>query len=123
MVPLSMNHGADANAIPARFSGREFSPGELDLIREVVASCSGLSRKELAQTVCELLGWKRPSGGLKARECWEFLDRLAGAGLLVLPEEQQRRPAGSRTGVPGTARGDRGRQLVARVGGLRPSAD
>src|SRR2546426_281016 len=114
MVPLSMNHGADANAIPTRFSGREFSAGELDLIREVVASCSGLSRKELAQTVCELLGWKRPSGGLKARECWEFLNRLEGAGLLVLPEKQQRRPVGSRTRVPVTARGDRGRELIGR---------
>lgn len=120
MVPLSMNHGADANAIPTRFSGREFSPGELDLIREVVASCSGLSRKELAQTVCELLGWKRPSGGLKARECWEFLNRLEGAGLLVLPEKQQRRPVGSRTRVPVTARGDRGRELVGEVGDFAP---
>ena len=42
----------------ARFSGRRFSSSELHLIREVVESCDGLSRMELAGTVCELLDWK-----------------------------------------------------------------
>ena len=62
-----MPHGTEAET--PRFSGRQFTPKELALIREIVESCSGLSRKELAQTVCELLRWKRPSGALKAREC------------------------------------------------------
>lgn len=120
MVTVSMDHGADANAIPARFSGREFSPDELDLIREVVASCSRLSRKELAQTVCELLGWRRPSGALKARECWDFLEHLQSAGVLALPEKQRRRPMGSRTHVPVTARGDCRPELVGEVGDFAP---
>jgi len=120
MVTVSMDHGADANTIPARFSGREFSHDELDLIREVVASCSRLSRKELAQTVCELLGWRRPSGALKARECWDFLEQLQSAGVLALPEKQRRRPMGSRTHVPVTARGDGGRELVGVVGDFAP---
>jgi len=110
-----MAHGTETES-PSRYSGRKFTPKELDLIREVVESCSGLSRKELAQTVCELLGWKRPSGGLKAQECWEFLERLESAGVLHLPEKQRRRPVGSRTRVPVTARGDRGRDLVGEVG-------
>lgn len=57
----------------ASFSGRRFRASELSLIREVVESCDGLSRMELARTVCELLDWKRPNGNLKARECREFL--------------------------------------------------
>jgi hypothetical protein len=116
----AMSHGTDANAIPNRFSGRPFSPSELDLIREIVATCSCLSRKELAQTVCELLGWKRPSGALKARECWEFLERLESAGVLTLPEKQRRRPVGSRTRVPVTPRGDRGEALIGEVGEFAP---
>ena len=56
-----------------RFSGRSFRPKELSLIREIVEDCSGLSRMELARTVCELLRWRRPNGSLKARECREFL--------------------------------------------------
>ena len=42
-----------------RFSGRAFSVRELALIRDVVRECSGLSRMELARTVCELLRWRR----------------------------------------------------------------
>jgi hypothetical protein len=42
-----------ANVDPA--SGAPLDPTGLTLIREVVESCAGLSRKELAQTVCELL--------------------------------------------------------------------
>ena len=51
-----------------RFSGRSFSVQEVTLIREVVRDCSGLSRMELARTVCELLRWRRPNGRLKARD-------------------------------------------------------
>ena len=54
-----------------RFSGRAFSGRDMTLIGEVVRECSGLSRVELARTVCELLRWRRPNGRLKARECRE----------------------------------------------------
>lgn len=114
-----MAHGTEA-ATPTRFSGRRFTTKELALIREVVESCSGLSRKELAQTVCELLGWKRPSGGLKGRECSEFLERLESTGALALPDKQPRRPVGSRTRVPITAQGDGGRELVGDVSEFAP---
>ncbi len=100
---------------PTYHSGREFTANELALVREVVKSCSGLSRTELARTICELLGWKRSAGGLKAQECREFLERLEVAGALALPERQARRPLGSRTHVPVTARGERGRDLVGDV--------
>jgi len=105
---------------PTYHSGREFTVEELELVREVVESCSGLSRTELARTVCELLGWKRAAGGLKAQECREFLERLDAVGGLALPDKQLRRPVGSRTHVPVTARGDRGRDLVGEVSVLAP---
>jgi len=72
-------------AIAQRFCGRDFSEKEIGLIQEVVQNCRGLSRTELAHTVSELLDWKRPGGRLKVRECIEFLDKLAGQGLLELP--------------------------------------
>jgi hypothetical protein len=105
---------------PTQHCGREFTADELALVREVVASCSGLSRTELARTVCELLGWKRAAGGLKAQECREFLERLEGAGALALPEAQRRRPLGSRTRVPLTVAGERGRELAGEVGAFAP---
>lgn len=71
-----------------RFCDREFTAQEVSMIREVVLTCKGLSRLELAHTVCELLDWKRPSGRLKARECRDLLERLEGQGVLRLPEKK-----------------------------------
>jgi hypothetical protein len=119
MVPVAMANGTETEC-PTHYSGREFTAKELALVREVVESCSGLSRTELARTICELVGWKRPAGGLKAQECREFLERLEAAGALALPQKEQRRPFGSRTRVPVTERGERGRDLVGEVGDLGP---
>ena len=71
-----------------KFCGREFSTEEVCLIQEVVGTCTGISRLELAQTVCELLEWKRPNGGLKGMECVELLERLESRGLLSLPKKR-----------------------------------
>jgi len=71
-----------------RFCGREFSAQEVSLIHEVVETCAGISWLELAHTVCELLEWKRPGGGLKARECRDLLERLESQGVLTLPEKK-----------------------------------
>ena len=104
----------------ARFSGRVFSAREVTLIREIVRECSGLSRMELARTVCELLRWRRPNGRLKARECREFLERLDAEGALVLPDKRRGRALGSVTRVPRTAAGEPGRPLVGSVCDVEP---
>ena len=88
------------------FVGHQVGPQELDLIKAVVGQFAGLSRDELAYTVCELLGWTRATGRLKGRECREFLERLQAAGVVTLPAKRIGRPVGARTQVPVTARGD-----------------
>ena len=103
-----------------RFCGREVCDADLVLIESVVEQCSGLSRMELAATVCELLGWTRVSGSLKARECREFLEELEASGLLSLPERRAGRPRGSRTRVPVTERGEAGRALTGSVKDIAP---
>ena len=50
-----------------QFCGQALSARELELIVEVTGSCTGVSRTELAATVCELLGWRRANGRLKSR--------------------------------------------------------
>lgn len=67
------------------FCGRTFGPRELELMRQIAAQFSGLGVTEIARTVCELLEWKRPHGGLKNQECRQLLERLAAAGALTLP--------------------------------------
>jgi hypothetical protein len=109
-----MNQGAHLEGSLA------LDPESLALVREVAASCAGLSRKELAQTVCELAGWKRASGRLKALECVRLLERMEEAGELVLPAKERRRPVGSRTTIPVTARGERGPDLQGELREVAP---
>jgi hypothetical protein len=71
-----------------RCKGREFSTGELSLIKEIVGDFPGLARTELANTVCELLNWKSPGNKLKTVECRTFLELLDTRGVLKLPEKR-----------------------------------
>jgi hypothetical protein len=88
------------------FCGRTFRGDELALMRQVAAECSALGVTEIARTLCELLGWKRPNGRLKNHECRQLLDRLAGEGFLTLPELRQLGGRGSRR--PHVSRADSG---------------
>lgn len=103
-----------------RFCGRAVTWAQWALVREVVETCGGLSRTELAKTVCELLAWRRPNGGLKAHECRLWLEELEGRGLLVLPAGKTTRPRGRRTTVPVTAQGDEQPELVGTVRDVAP---
>lgn len=64
------------------FCGREVKPEELDLIRQITRDFATLSLTELSFTVCELLEWRRPNGGLKSPECYAFLQALHERGWL-----------------------------------------
>ena len=68
------------------FSGRTFSPEELQLIQQINSDFSALGRTEISRTVCELLNWRRPNGKLKGHECRLLLERLEGLGWVRLPE-------------------------------------
>ena len=75
------------------FSGRTFSPEELELIQQISTDFGSLGRTEISRTVCELLNWRRASGRLKNHECRLLLERLEGLGWVRLPEV---RPLGRR---------------------------
>lgn len=98
-----------------RCGGRMFVASEIALIGEVVDTCRGLSRKELANTISELVGWTRANGSLKEAECLLLLARLEAQGLLRLPAKQQTRPVGSVTSIPHTDAGEPGEPLWGRV--------
>ena len=97
-----------------------FAASEIALICEVVATCRGLSRKERANTISELVGWTRANGSLKEPECLMLLARLEAQGLLRLPAKQQTRPLGSVTAIPHTAAGEPGVPLNGRVEPFAP---
>ncbi|MCP3868343.1 MAG: hypothetical protein GY703_09665 [Gammaproteobacteria bacterium] len=62
--------------------GRAFNEQEINQIRETVAFLPGLSRRELAATVCEHLEWHTASGTPKRHACENLLEKLEAAGLM-----------------------------------------
>ena len=102
------------------FCGQKIKAGTISEIQEIVQSCSGLSRTELANTVCELWEWKRPRGGLKTVECRQFLEQLESRGLIVLPEGRSGRPPGVKTRVQRTESGTEREVFSGTVGELCP---
>lgn len=81
---------------------RPLTTDDLDLIRWTVRRFGGLSRTELARTLCENLSWKAPNGQLKVAACFRLLQRLAAAGALNLPPTRGMAPQSSpeRMGTP-----------------------
>jgi len=65
-MPLTIGSGLS-------FCGHALREDELDLIRRITREFANLTVTELAATLCELLEWRRPGGGLKSRECYLFL--------------------------------------------------
>lgn len=87
---------ADCMPESITFCGRTFRAGELELMRQIALEFSALGVTEIARTVCELLEWKRPGGGLKNHECRQLLEHLAAEEFLPLPALRKRGGRGPR---------------------------
>jgi len=78
------------------FCGRVVTSAELDLARQIIADFPRLSQAELAQTICELLQWRRANGKLKTPECIEWLQKLRQQQFLPeLPALRVTKPRGA----------------------------
>jgi len=83
--------------------GRDFTVEEVVAIREVVGLFPRLSRNELAQTLCEHLGWFTASGSYKLDACLKLLEQLSDRGELELPEKFRHGRRGPPKALPGAA--------------------
>ncbi|MEN8133657.1 MAG: Druantia anti-phage system protein DruA [Pseudomonadota bacterium] len=101
---------------PLSFCGQAVNAKELSLIQQVIERYPNLSRTELANTLCELLNWSRPNGGLKTVESRQFLETLEARSILQLPQRRFGRPRGSKTRVVRTASGAGGEPLEGVLG-------
>jgi hypothetical protein len=72
------------------FCGNAIGKEQLAEIVKIVATFPNLTRTELANTICELNAWKRPTGKLKTVECRQFLERLEAKGMFRLPDCQKK---------------------------------
>jgi len=68
--------------------GRGITHKEIKEVQETVCLFSNLSRKELTQTICEHLNWRRASGSNKFDACLKMLEKLEAKGSLKLPTKR-----------------------------------
>ena len=87
------NAALDTAAKRPTFCGTTVTDEEWSVLTEIIATC-GLSRHELARTICEGLGWVRRNGNLKTRECYEYLEVVEAKGLVTLPPRHEQRRRG-----------------------------
>lgn len=104
----------------ASFCGQIVSKDQLEQIAEIVATFPKLSRAELANTICELFSWKRPTGKLKAVECRQFLERLDARGIIVLPACKKQYRKRTETKVHKTTKADWQASISAKLSELSP---
>lgn len=96
---------------------RRVTVQELEAARQTVRLCSGLSRLELARTICEHWGWVTASGSHKVTACLNVLEDLEQQGLLRLPGKRRmtRWNTDQAGGAVPTQRTNPGAPLVGKV--------
>ena len=76
------------------YCGRDFSPADIQTIRDLIAQEPALLRSPLSRRLCELFAWFKPNGELKDMTCRVALLRMHEQGLITLPAS--RTPAARR---------------------------
>jgi len=84
--------------------GRVITSEEIESAKETVKLCSGLSRLELAETICEHWCWVTASGSHKVTACLNVLEELERKGELQLPVKRKRLNTERARGVAHTRR-------------------
>jgi Druantia protein DruA len=75
-----------------RYSGRDFSPEDLTLIRALITDNPTCTRADLSRMTCRALGWYKADGGLKEMSCRVAMLRMQEDGLIQLPAPTGERP-------------------------------
>ena len=68
-----------------RYSGRNFTPKELEQIRFLIKHNPKYNRTRLSEEVCQLFQWLKPDGKLKDMSCRVAMLRMDKDGLIRLP--------------------------------------
>jgi hypothetical protein len=80
---------ADETMTGAGWGGRQITTAELEAARQTVRLCFGLSRLELARTICEHWGWVTASGSHRVTACLKILEEWEQKDLLRLPGKRR----------------------------------
>lgn len=103
------------------FSGRRFTRRQLAAVQETVAAFPKLSRKELAQTICEHFDWRTATGGNRVAAALGLLEALEKAGIVKLPAKRAANQRfGPRKPPPLTAQSAEQPPITGRLQDLQP---
>ncbi len=104
------------------FSGQRFTRQQLVEVQQTVESFPRLSRKELAQTICEHLDWRTDGGVNSTYACLKMLEELEAADVLRLPGKDETMVRGARKRLEWSERSEPGAAVVASLSELSPIA-
>ena len=107
--PSSLSTAENTPPTTKRYSGRDFSPEDLALIRALIADNPTCNRADLSRMTCKALHWYKADGGLKEMSCRVAMLRMQDDGLIQLPAPTGERPSESDRihRAHGAASGDR----------------
>lgn len=71
-----------------RYSGRDFTPADLQTIRTIIAKDPKPNRQNISYLVCDALAWHKPNGTRKDMSCRVAMLRMERDGLIELPPPQ-----------------------------------
>ena len=73
-----------------RYHGRDFTAGEMALLRALIADPAALNRHALSKEFCRRIGWFKPDGGLKDMMARVTMLAMHKDGLITLPPPKWR---------------------------------
>ena len=87
-----------------RYSGRNFSISDLDVIHRILAHNPNANRAQLSRIVCKQLNWLNAQGQLKEMSCRVAMLRMQEDKLITLPPPKNKPPALSKKKIAHTNR-------------------
>jgi hypothetical protein len=85
--------------LSVRYCGRDFTLGDIEDIRAIIASPEKPCRTAIAEAVCRRFNWLKLDGGLKVMSCSVALKRMAADGWIDLPPPLHRGPSPAKAPV------------------------
>ena len=102
------------------FGGRRFTRKQIVEIKSTVSNFTKLSRRELANTVCEHLGWFTPTGENRSQACLNALEQMEAANLFALPTKIEFTVKRNRKPIPHTKHTDEQATIKDKLESLLP---
>jgi len=102
------------------FGDRRLTKKQIELILSTVNSFPSLSRRELANTICEHFGWQTPSGKNSSQACLNILERMELADLIRLPEKNRSNQRGKKKSITWTSHTDENTEIHEALKALLP---